>query len=475
MLWYLIRRLLLFIPSLLLISLLAFGLNRCAPGDPVSQFLTMDENSKTGNDYRRYQQAYATVAQQLGLDRPVFYFSLTTAAYSDTLHRVLQKDRRVLLAALTDRYGCWPEIDAYYRSLQAAEQALLQLQQRTDAAIRARTTLLQLYVQAEEAARQRRLDSLAAALREDSQLAAGWQPAYQAVAQAHAAMLAAASPWKHLLPALHWHGTHNQYHYWLSNVLRGDWGRSYRDERPVFDKIAEALRWTVLINLLSVLLAYLLAVPIGVYSAVYQGSVFDRWVNNSLLLLYSVPGFWLAILLSVFFTNPQYGMDWFPAMGMGEPLPGDNWWDKLQLRASHLVLPVLALTYGSLAFIARQLRASMLEALASDYVRTARAKGLPERVVIWRHAFRNALFPLITLLAGVLPAAMAGSLVIETIFNIPGMGLLTIESIQNKDWPVVYALLFMTALLTIAGILLADMLYAWADPRLRLGATKADE
>lgn len=162
-------------------------------------------------------------------------------------------------------------------------------------------------------------------------------------------------------------------------------------------------------------------------------------------------------------------------MGMGEPLPGDNWWDKLQLRASHLVLPVLALTYGSLAFIARQLRASMLEALASDYVRTARAKGLPEQVVIWRHAFRNALFPLITLLAGVLPAAMAGSLVIETIFNIPGMGLLTIESIQNKDWPVVYALLFMTALLTIAGILLADMLYAWADPRLRLGATKADE
>jgi peptide/nickel transport system permease protein len=475
MLLYLIRRLLLFVPSLLLISLLAFGLNRCAPGDPVSQFLTMDENSKTGNDYRRYQQAYAAIAEQLGLDRPVFYFTLTTAAYPDTLHRVLQKEQRALLAALTDQYGCWPEIDAYYRSLQAAEQSLLRLRLSNDAAIRGGTDLVLLYVQAGYAAGLLGVYTVAAGARQDSLLAAGWRPAYEAVAQAHAAMLAAASPHKHLLPAFHWHGLHNQYHHWLSNVLRGDWGRSYRDERPVFDKIAEALRWTVLINLLSVLLAYLLAVPIGVYSAVYQGSVFDRWTNNALLLLYSVPGFWLAVLLSVFFTNPQYGMDWFPAMGMGEPLPGDGWWEKLQLRASHLVLPVTALTYGSLAFIARQLRSSMLEALASDYVRTARAKGLPERVVIWRHAFRNALFPLITLLAGVLPAAMAGSLVIETIFNIPGMGLLTIESIQNKDWPVVYALLFMTALLTIAGILLADMLYAWADPRLRLGATKAEQ
>lgn len=465
---YVLKRLLLFLPTLLAVSMLAFGLNKCAPGDPVTQFMTLDENSKTGADYQRYQRVYAETAVRMGLNKPAFYLQLTTAAYPDTLYKVLQADHRANLSRLVARYGCWPEIQTYYKALQRAEAAFIYAGLRSDASIAARTALLQLYGQHEPGPIGARLDTIGMALSRDSALAAHGRPAYAALTDAYRAVEAGATPWKHYIPALYWQGFDNQYHRWLGGVLKGNWGVSYRDERPVFAKIADAARWTLLLNLLAIALAYLIAIPIGVYSAVRPGGRFDRWSNFALLALYSLPGFWVAILLTVFFTNPQYGMDWFPSMGVGEPGRGDSWWDALQLRASHLFLPVAALTYGSLAFIARQVRGSMAKALSEDFVRTARAKGLPERTVIWKHAFRNALFPLITLFSGILPAALAGSVVVEAIFNIPGMGFLTIESILNKDWPVVYAVLMMTALLTVAGILLADLLYAWADPRVRL-------
>lgn len=466
---YILKRLLLFVPTLLVISMLAFGLNKCAPGDPVSQFLTLDETSRSGADYQRYQLAYQEMARQLKLDKPLFYAQLTTSAYPDTFHLILQADHRATLEKLLGQYGCWPQIQQYYRHLKQAEQKLVAISPANDELIQARTSLLQLYLEYKDGPIQSRLDSMSAAVARDSVLQAQWLPQLAQLKQDYSAIKTGATPRAHWVPALRWYGTDNQYHHWLGGLLLGDWGKSYRDERPVFGKIKDAARWTLVINLISIALAYILSIPIGVYSAVYAGSRFDRWGHFLLLALYSAPSFWVAVLLSVFFTNPQYGMDWFPSMGVGEPRADDSWLEVAQLRASHLFLPILAITYGSLAFVSRQVRGSMMQALSQDYVRTARAKGLPERVVIWRHAFRNALFPLITMFAGILPAALAGSVIVEAIFNIPGMGFLTVDSILNKDWPVVYALLMMTALLTVAGILLADLLYAWADPRIRLG------
>ena len=142
------------------------------------------------------------------------------------------------------------------------------------------------------------------------------------------------------------------------------------------------------------------------------------------------------------------------------------------VRFQHFFLPVVCVTYGALAYITRQVRNSMLGILQSDYIRTARAKGLSERQVIWKHAFPNALFPLITMFGSILPSAIAGALIVELIFNIPGIGKLTIDSIYTKDWPIVYALLLLTAIMTVVGILLAYLLYAWADPRVQLAGTK---
>jgi peptide/nickel transport system permease protein len=189
-------------------------------------------------------------------------------------------------------------------------------------------------------------------------------------------------------------------------------------------------------------------------------------------VLYSLPNFWIATMLVVFFTTPEYGMDWFPSLGLGDLPPDAPFWQRFVEAGTHLVLPVFCLAYGALAFISRQVRGGMLNVIRQDYIRTAWAKGLNAQPVIWKHAFSNALFPIITMFASIFPAVFAGSVVIEVIFNIPGMGKLTVDAIFQRDWPVVYTVLMLAAVLTMTGILVADILYAIADPRVSYGQDK---
>ncbi|MEM8585770.1 MAG: ABC transporter permease, partial [Bacteroidota bacterium] len=181
----------------------------------------------------------------------------------------------------------------------------------------------------------------------------------------------------------------------------------------------------------------------------------------------SLPAFWIATLVSSFFTTPYYGMDWFPSMGVGRIPDGSNWLSILWIRVQHLFLPVLMLAYPSWAYLSRQMRASTIAELSKPYIRTAKLKGLSENKILRTQVLRNAIFPIITLLAGLLPTLLAGSVLIELIFNLPGMGRLLVNSTIDKDWPVVTAILIISGIATILGLLMADVLYRWADPRLR--------
>ncbi|MFQ5446093.1 MAG: ABC transporter permease, partial [Saprospiraceae bacterium] len=301
----------------------------------------------------------------------------------------------------------------------------------------------------------------------DSLLAASIGSHFLALKNKYAAVKNTATPGLLKIPALRWHGLRNQYHHWFTGFLRGDFGISVYERMPAAGKVKPALFWTLTINVAAILLAFGVAIPVGVWSAVRRGRRFDRTMSLGLFMLYSLPAFWVGTMLLIFFTTREYGMNFFAGPGLGH-VPADGaWWLKIWVAAPHLLLPVLCIAYPALAFIARQMRGSMVAALQQDFVRTARAKGLPERVVIWRHAFRNALFPVITMVASVFPAAIAGSVAIEYIFNIPGMGWLMLNAILQKDWPIVFTVLMLGAVLTIAGILVADVLYALADPRVR--------
>jgi peptide/nickel transport system permease protein len=476
MIAYIARRILLFIPTLIVISLLTFGLSKIAPGDPV-ELLLRDQAPGQGimrGDLADADRVYEETAEFLGLNKPVFYFGLSTAAYPDTLHRVLRRDRRETLGKLVSRYGNWEYISAYYAQIQVLEKASFALQDSLagDGLSVVRSRLRRLYLIYREEALSSNLDTIENALRRDERLQAALGNQFQTLRRYDNAVREQATPWKNYLPALQWYGFDNQYHRWISGFVSGRFGISYKDSRPVAHKVKDALRWTLIMNGCALLIAYLLSIPLGVYSAVHKDTLFDRVTTIALFILYSLPTFWIATILVVFFSTPEYGMDWFPSMGLGNLHSSAPFRDRFWETALHLILPVFCLTYGALAFISRQMRGGVLNVIRQDYIRTARAKGLGARKVIWKHAFRNALFPIITLFASVFPAALAGSVIIEVIFNIPGMGKLTVDSIFARDWPVVYAILMLSAILTMAGILLADIMYAAADPRVTFTAKK---
>ncbi|MCS6966282.1 MAG: ABC transporter permease [Candidatus Kapabacteria bacterium] len=258
-----------------------------------------------------------------------------------------------------------------------------------------------------------------------------------------------------------------QYLLWLRDLIRLDFGRSFQDNRPVLEKVVERLPITLAMNVMAVLLAYGIAIPLGIFSAKRSGSFADRLVAFLLFALYSLPTFWVGMLAMTFLCNPEY-LALFPTGGIRSLFHSEQWslGRRLLDYAWHLTLPMMVYTYSSFAFISRQMRSAMLEVLRQDYIRTAYAKGLPGRVVIWRHALRNSLIPIVTLLAGVLPALVGGSVIVETIFSIPGMGELSFRALVARDYPVIMALFTFSALLTLVGILLSDILYAVIDPRI---------
>ncbi len=261
---------------------------------------------------------------------------------------------------------------------------------------------------------------------------------------------------------------------WLKQVLKGDLGESAAVDpgRPVLSLIAERLPVTLKLNIFAILLTYLIAIPIGVCTARNADSKSDQITGFLLFGLYSLPVMWVGLLLQALFCA---GGLWeiFPLKGLTpENASRLNIWQLHWELVKCYALPVLCLSYGGLAGLSRYARSGMLEALRGDYVRTARAKGVSEKVILWHHAFRNAVISLITLFGGMLPALVSGSVIVEYIFSIPGMGTLALTSLSSRDYPLQMALFAIGGALTLAGIFLSDLLYTAADPRIRLESNR---
>ena len=260
---------------------------------------------------------------------------------------------------------------------------------------------------------------------------------------------------------------HEQYWSWLKKLSRGDLGISFSSaHRPVTAKIMERLPITIILEFLSLIIIIAIAVPIGVLSAVHQDSIFDKVTGVLVFIGFAVPTFWLALLLMIFFG---IHLGWLPISG----LRSLNYeyltpWAQFVDLIKHLVLPVFISAFGGLAGLSRYMRANMLEVIRQDYIMTARAKGLSERDVIYKHALRNALLPAITILGLSIPGLIGGSVIFETIFAIPGMGQLFYMSVMARDYPTVMGILLIGAILTLLGNLIADVSYALADPRIRI-------
>jgi peptide/nickel transport system permease protein len=466
---YLIKRLLLFFPVLFILSLIAFGINKYAPGSWVPG-ADQEDTYLPGNGNSQVK----AIRKRLGLDLPVFYFSLGHLAQPDTLESVQAEEREVLERLLLG-YGSWPYVNSFYNALKALEEAALHASNEQAARLAAKLKSTD-----DPEVISYTLNILAAGSDEGSLL----RKRVEETTRRFADMSANASVWKTFIPVIRFH-KENQYHRWLfgdgnwltsegynvsKGIIRGDFGYSLISKRPVGEILFPRLKWSMLLIFLSFFPAVAISIPLGVAAASKKGSLADKLSSVILLVLSSVPAFWAGTMLLLLFANP-WVLAWFPPSGImpAEGYPGTmSLPEKILATLPYLVLPTICYTYGSIAYLSKMIRSSMLEELGKDYIRTARVKGLPPKRVIYRHAFRNALLPAITVFANVFPAAVGGSVIIEGIFSIPGMGLEILKAAEGRDYPMITAIFLLSGVFTMTAYLIADFFYTLADPRITL-------
>jgi peptide/nickel transport system permease protein len=490
---YIVKRILIFIPTLIAISLLAFIISINAPADPVEKLSnTADKEGAANQQSDATKKVKQELRKRLGLDLPVFYFNFGSLSDCDTLHKLDDKDHIASLSELTHYYGNWSDVSIYYQQLSATQLAHEKL--NLNDIYLAQDSLNTFYTKNQindaitkssfeigtilETANPDVLTSKMLILDElyqEYDFLSLVSKEYEVSKKYYSQIIENSAHWKTYIPKIVWHGFKNQYHFWLfgdgldkKGVVRGDFGLSYMDNQPIKTKIWSKVWISFSFSILSVLFAYIISIPLGIYSAYKKDSRFDRISSVIVFVLYSMPGFFIGVLLLYTFANPDT-LRWFPVSGIQDPSVFDPSWslfEKASHRLPYFVLPLLTYTYSSFAFLSRIMRVGVIDVFSQDYIRTARAKGLGEGKVVMKHALRNSLLPIITVFANIFPLAIGGSVIIETIFTIPGMGFEIFNSILNSDYPMIVAVFTIIGFLTMLGYLIADILYAVVDPRI---------
>ncbi|TPE43304.1 ABC transporter permease [Pontibacter mangrovi] len=454
---HLLRKVLLLVPAAWLAGTLVFLLSRLIPGSyGENQILNVEASFYSKSSQQSREQAFREYQQKNGLDKPLFYFSLSPTAVPDTLHRVYPEPRRKQLEQLALSVGSWPEVAAYDLQVQRIQSLPLPLSKQEQQAI---STLR--YSSSFPALEQ------AAELLQNKPVTPEVAQRLAALNQALEALVDSRQILASLLPRLSWHGIQNQYHSWLVAALSGDFGNSYRTGRPALTEVRQGIGNTLLLLLVSMLVVLAMALELSILMVRRKLLWLRRALLPSLFILDSVPALVLAFLLLVLLANPAF-LQLFPVYGMGYYTSGSlSAWQQLSLKLQYMALPMLTLVLVNLPYLTSQVHTSLQAALQASYSRTAKAKGLSEGQVIRRHALRNALLPIITIVSDFLPALVSGSILIETVFAIPGIGRLLVESVLARDTPVLVLIVLVVLVVRALSYFSADILYTKADPRLK--------
>ena len=452
-----------------LISIIAFGLSKLVPGDEVLDYLGVDDSSySTSSSPLAQRNAYARVASKRGLDLPLFYFSIRPGYYPDSLYSIMPvEDRQALLKWVQVSKNKSASVQLYNDLISGMTYSCL----RGDTSVPDKTIC-------DEFHKLLRIPDLfnlrhsALQLQQIITQNASPDSSYVKIISTinqdierllNSPKTVAAIEW---LPAVRWHGTHNQYHQWMAGFITFKPLTSLIDGRNAWSKILVSLNWTLLLNGFAFLLAMMLGLLIGVWSGTHDGYAAERLLNVVLFGLFALPSFWLATLFIYFFSTGEW-LSIFPSSGLGPYHSADSFLERWGIIAVHLTLPVLCLALGALAYVSRQMKQSVVHQLSQPYVLSLRTQGISEKTILRKHVIRNALFPIVTLLGSSIPGLLSGSLIIEVIFSIPGMGRLMYTSLVARDWPVVFPILMFSATITVITYLLTDIVYKWIDPRVK--------
>jgi len=484
---------------LIAISLLSFIITLNSPGDPLENQIKTDNSGsvKPNNDYSKKHKQKKV--KELGLDLPPFYLSIGDLATSKDLYKVYDKDERSNLQRLIHEYGNWDVIDKYYNNLISLKEKnndveydsskvnitselthVIMKDSLSNDQIIIRDAISKLLIKHDSLNRCTKINTLKSIILEGGNKNI-FKPLHQGLnnlIDSEKNMELKKQKWKTYVPTIQFHGISNQYHQWFfgngkdrKGIIRGDFGYSLKTGEAISDILWNRVGISFFLAIISMFIAYLISLPLGIYSAYRKDSIIDRGMSLILFILYSMPSFFVGVILLLLFANSDGFLYWFPESGIKSPVtfnPDWNWyeWDSIRHMAPYLVLPLITYTYSSFAFLSRIMRIGMIDILNQDYIRTARAKGLSERTVILKHALKNSLLPIITVFAAIFPMAIGGSIVIEYIFSIPGMGMEIFNAIEGRDYPIVIAFFTIAGFLTMLGYLISDLLYAVVDPRI---------
>ncbi|WP_439882274.1 ABC transporter permease [Pontibacter sp. MBLB2868] len=458
MLHYLFKRLITTLPALWLLATFVFILSRLLPGAAGSEQILQENGGfySKGNANSR-QDAYKAYIKRTGQDLPLFYFSVKAGTEPDTLSLIFPEAERQRLQLLNWRYGNWPAVWQYNQSLKETEVAvLLHANPRQQAAFENLLT----------AATPEQLRTSMSVL----VMRAAGTPSEQAVRkleQAANQLIEKQNKFAYMFPSFHWHGLNNQYHRWIAELVKGNAGNSYRDQRPVSEVIIESFSNTFWLIVSSILIAFTVSLELSLFLVMRKGKMFRKFFLPLLFILDSIPLFLLALLLLVLFATPEF-LQWFPVFGLGLNMnSGLSAFQQLSVRMQYMALPVLCLTLTNIPYLTNLIYKTLRTEKTAGYARTARAKGLSEQQVIRRHVLRNSLLPVITILTDAFPALLAGTVVIETIFAIPGLGRLLVNSVMARDYPIIVAIVIFVAIVRVVAYLVADIGYGLADPRVK--------
>ncbi|MBK6478602.1 MAG: ABC transporter permease [Saprospiraceae bacterium] len=438
---WLLNRVLMIIPVLLIISILAFLLMRSMQSE--INLLKADQLGRNGNI------AKTRVADD---NLPLFYFSILPSNYPDTIYKIRPKSTNQRAISFLRQGTKWEDLQKYLlleKNLSRSENQSLQ-------------SLIWLINQSND------LHEIKSATQHVSDSLRNY-PDFQSWVGQLDRCIAGSNKLQLYFPSIYWYGMENQYHRWISRILHGNLGNSIVDNRPAWTKIKEALSWTLSFNLISLLLIFLLAILAGEYLYKNVNNKKGRFLEALLLFFYSIPRFFFGIILIYLFASDTIfpALHIFPTPGFMNAPPEASIFQKWAGFGIYLVLPTIAMVIPSLAYISRLYLSRLLEEGTKPYAFWAWSRGVPPEHIIKKHLRKNAFMPILALIGMELPLLLGGSVVIEVLFNIPGMGRLMMQSILLQDWIVVFSILFLTGVLTVLGKLVTDIMIGSADKRIK--------
>ena len=449
---YIFKRILWLFPTIWVVIAIAFVLKNAVPGDPVESVL-MHRGIST-QDLNRHQASYQKIYLEENMQLPLFYVSMIPAYYPCNIREIINPERRKSTRDLLKKGYPFSEINLFLDSCDHWKNTKIQLKSGN---ISDWQHLLNFEPDPEKIS--------------DFLVRFGSKEHHDNAVMLNFLQEIIRSRMSISRPVVHWHGAKNQFHVYLVKILTLDFGKSAVDGKLVVKKIGAALSWTVVMIFFSLCLLFFLSIPLGLWSGRYEKSRLDTITEKVSVFLYAVPVFWLASMLIIFFTSDQYGkwLHIFPSAGTWYTGFNQGFWASLWQQGTHLILPVLCLTANDFAFLIRLVKVNTIEEKNKPYIKVALSRGISERHILWGQVLPNVSVSLIAVLVGMIPAAFAGSLIVEVIFNIPGMGRLLYNSLLAADWNVVFAILILLSVVTIMFDLAGDIMISRLNPKIRYG------